>query len=367
MRRLALPLAVAAALAAAAALAWLWWTATPAAGERELAAALAAAPAADGRAAIAQPRRAARWAMRHPQSLALLALAAPAARAAVPRLEPLLRPLAAAARGPLVVWWRGRELAVAARVPAGAARAVALLAARAGVATRTDGDLVAVASDPALLAAPAAPPPAAGEAGAAALVETAGRLWRVTAGRSALAAAAGAPPALPEAGELSRVDALDAGPLLAALGAAGASGAGPARLALAAGRGWAAAIPLAALPALLREGLARSAGGRREGGGDRLWKGLLGEVVLRTDAERVILATSADLLAEVAAPPADDRGSVAGADAAWLAADLAAALARVPLLSREAAALRSAGELAGGLRHARWAGGPGGAAVELVW
>jgi len=367
MRRTVVIVALLAAVAGAAALVLLWWTATPAAGEAELAAALAAAPVGDDRLAIAQPRRAARWLLRHPQALALPALAAPAARPALSRLQPFLRPFAAAARGPLVLWWRGSELAIAARLPAGAARGVAVLAARAGVAYRADGETVVVASDPALLTGERAAAPAAGGGRAAALAEISGRLWRVHARRDSLSARTGEAPELPAVGAVSRAETLDVAALAGTLGLGAANGGAPARVALAAGSGWAAAVPIAVVPPIVRDAFALAAGGGGTPGGELLWKGLLGDVILRNEGDRLLLATGAALLAEVEPRPAGDQGSVAGADAAWAAAELAAALERVPLFSREVAALREAGAFAAGLGRARWRATSAGAAIELTW
>ncbi len=82
---------------------------------------------ADGLVAIAEPGRAARWLVRRPQALALLALAAPEAQAALPRMRSLLAALARDARGPLTLWWRGPDVAVAASVDPAAGRSLAEL------------------------------------------------------------------------------------------------------------------------------------------------------------------------------------------------------------------------------------------------
>ena len=367
MRRTwALVLVAGLALLAAGAAAWWWWTAAPAASVGELAEALAVAPAADGRVAIAQPRRAARWLLRHPQALALPALAAPQARAALPRLQPLLRPLAEGARGPLVLWWRGGELAVAARVRPGAADALAMVAARAGIAFQVTDGITAVATDAALLGTgtPAAAVRVGGRA--AALAEVGGQEWRLVALPDSLAASTGAAPELPEVADVSHAATVDAAGLAAAWGFSADANALPARVALAAGQGWGAAVPLAAVPGFVRDALPRA-----NGGGDSapalVWQGLLGEVRVRTEADRLLVATSAAMLAAVEPPPDRDEGSVSGADIAWVAAALADTLDQMVFFSRETRALRAAGAFAVGLERARWRATAAGTRIEMSW
>jgi hypothetical protein len=362
-----LVLIVGAALLAAGVAAW-WWTAAPAASVGELAAALAVAPAADGRVAIAQPRRAARWLLRHPQALALAALAAPQARSALPRLQPLLRPLAEGADGPLVLWWRGADLAVAVRLRPGAANALAMVAARAGVAFHFADGIAAVATDAALLGT-GTPPAAARAAGrAAVLAEIAGREWRVVALPTSLAAWTGTTPELPAAAGASRAATVDAGRLPAAWGVPAGAAALPARAAFAAGQGWGAAVPLTVVPRFVRDANQRA---NRDSDGTsnapKLWKGLLGEVWVAGDGERLVVATNAAMLAEVEPAPTRDEGSVSGADVAWVAAALAATLEQVPLFSRETRALRAAGAFTAGLDRARWCSTAAGTRIELTW
>lgn len=365
-RTWALVCTLGAALLASGAAAWWWWTAAPAASVGELATALAVAPAADGRIAIAQPRRAARWLLRHPQALALAALAAPQARAALPRLQPLLRPLAEGARGPLVLWWRGEELAVAARLRPGAASALAMVAARAGVAFQVTDGVAAVATDAALLEASATPAAARTGGRAAALAEIAGQEWRVVARTSSLAASTGTAPELPEATDVSRAATVDATGLAAAWGFRVDAATLPARVALAAGQGWGAAVPLAIVPGFLRDAIPR-AGSDGALAPAVVWQGLLGEVSVRAGADRLLVASSAAMLAEVEPPPTRDEGSVTGADIAWVAAELAATLDLVPFFSRETRALRAAGAFAAGLERARWRATATGARIEMSW
>jgi hypothetical protein len=363
MSRAWIAVVVGAALLAAAG-AYLWWTAAPAGDEAALLAALDQAPAADGRVALAQPRRAARWLLRHPQALVLLAAAAPDARAALLRLQPLLRPLVGGAQGPLVVWWAGRDVAVATRLRPGTVTALSLLAARNGLVWDADGDLVRVATAAALLAPVRAAPLPAGTSRLAALADAGGRRWRLVAGRERLAAVSGAAVDLERAAGPSLVESLDAAPLARAAGVPAEGAALPLRAVFAPDLGWGVAIGAEALPRLVRDAVRGSAA---EGGAARQWNGLLGDVWVRGEDGRVLVATGEALLAQVAAPPAVEQGRVTGRDLAWLTAELAAALERLPLLDREARALHAASGQVAGLGAARWRATAAGAAVELEW
>ncbi len=357
---------VAAALLAAAG-AYVWWTASPAADEAELASALALAPAADGRVALAQPRRTARWLLRHPQALGLLAVAAPDARAAWPRLQPALRPLLDGAQGPLVVWWKGGALAVGTQLPPGAISALPLLAARQGLAFDVAGDVARIATDAALLGPrrETATPPA-GKVPLAALADVGGKRWRVTAGRSRLAATTGAAVELLGGPGPSRIETGDASPLVRTLGVSPGAAPIPARAVFGAGSGWAIAVSGVRLPGFVRD-LVGAPGQAAGGTTARPWNGFLGEVWVRGGDDRLAIGTSEALLAEVAPPPAGEQGSVSGRDVAWLASDLADALARLPLLDREARSLRALGAQAAGVALVRWRIAGAGARIELEW
>jgi hypothetical protein len=362
MKRLVLAAAGAALALAAAVLAWRWWTAAPAAADVELAAALAAAPRADGRLAIAQPRTAARWLARHPQAAALPLLAAPAARPAFARLQPLLRPLVAGCDGPLLLWWRGRDVALGGRLRPGSARAVELLAARAGVALRSGEALTAVATAPELLAGESGGAPRAAGQRLAALAVIGAAEWRAAAGRASLAVWNGASPDLPAAGAESVVEATDACRLAAALALGCGAAPLPLRCRLGADGAWAAALPGDLLPEFLRGAVRRAAGAS-----PTAWRGVLGEVWVQDAGEALLLASAAAGLAAVAGAPTADEGAVRGAAVAAVAARLAGTLAGVPLLDREARALRTAAGLARGLGGARWRVTAAGARIELDW
>ncbi len=373
MRRLLTVVLITVAAGAAAGAGYLWWTAPPAADETALAAALALAPAADGRVALAQPRRAARWLLRHPQALALLAAAAPAARPALPRLQPLLASLVGKARGPLVVWWTAGDLAVATRLRPGAIRAVTVLAASRGLACESDGDVVRVATAAALLVPrQATPPPPGGTVRLAALADVGGHRWRLTAGRERLTAVSGAEIDLPDEPGLSRAETRDATPLGRMLGLPEGTVPSGARAVFGAGSGWAVAVSGARLPGFVRDviRLPPPGGAPADAAGEpaaRHWQGLLGDVWVRGDGDRLTIATSEALLAQVAPPPALEQGRVTGRDLVWLADELATALARLPLLDREARAVRAVGAQVAGLGAARWRVSEKGARIELEW
>src|SRR5271157_5248758 len=102
MRRLALASLILALAAATVWAAWRWWTAPPATDGTAMAAAAALAPDdADGILVLAEPTRAARWLLQHPQTLGLLPIAAPAAYRAIATLQPAVRAVAEEAQGPL--------------------------------------------------------------------------------------------------------------------------------------------------------------------------------------------------------------------------------------------------------------------------
>jgi hypothetical protein len=364
MKRFALAAVGAGLVLVAAALAWRWWTAAPAAADSELAAALARAPVANGRLAIADPRTAARWLARHPQAAALPLLAAPAARPALARLQPLLRPLVEGCDGPLVLWWRGDDAAIGCRLRPGSVRALELVAARANVALRADDAFTAVATSPALFAGESGGVPPASGLRLAALAVVGGAQWRAVAGRSSLAVWNGTAADVPAAGDASVLEATDARSLAAALALGGGDTPLPLRCRLGPGGAWAAALPADVLPGFVRDGVRRVAGA---GAPPAAWRGMLGEVWVRDAGDALLLASAEDGLAAVAAAPAADEGAVRGADVAAVTARLADTLDGVPLLGREARALRSAADLARGLGSARWRTTAAGTRIVLDW
>ena len=364
MKRLLAAAAVAFAALAAGVLAWLWWTAAPAAAEAELAAALATAPAVEGRLAIAQPRRAARWLARHPQAIVLPALAAANARAALPRLQPLLRPLVTGADGPLVLWWQGGDLAAAARLPAGTTRAVQLIAAGADLAFSSGDGLTVAAASPELLVGSGGAAPATSGFTLAALAVVGGAEWRATAERDALSVWTGASTSAPAAGSGSRVDSADARRLAALLGLDAGSEPLPLRLLLAPGGAWAAALPARVVPRFVRDGISRVAGA---GAPPVRWAGLFGELWVQGGGDRLLLAADEAALAAAAAAPVADEGVLLGSDVVAVTSRLAGEIENVPLLGREARQLRAAAEFARGLAGARWRSTAAGTRIELSW
>jgi hypothetical protein len=363
MRRLPTVAAILAALLLAAAATFLWWTASPADDEAALAGALSSAPAADGRVAVAQPGRAARWVLRHPQALGLLIVAAPATRAAEPRLRPLLQPLLDGAQGPLVVWWRGRDLGLGARVRPGTSRALTLLAARAGLGCDSDGEFFRVATDASLLATPRpVTAAAAGDARLAALAEVGERLWRVTAGRNRLTSTAGTAVELDAAYPgMSQLESRDASRLLGSLDLSGGGVPVAVRAAFAAKHGWGLAVSGARLPGFIRDALGGASGVAQR------WNGFLGDVWVRGGDDRLLIATSEALLARVEPPPAGEQAYVSARDLIWLANDVATSLERLPLLDREARSLRALAVQVEGLETVRWRATEAGTRVELEW
>ncbi len=370
MRRLAILVALTALLGVAAAIAWRWWAAPPAAPASELARSAAAVPArADGLVAIAEPGRALRWLARRPQALALLALAAPEANAAVPRMRALLWALAGDARGPLVVWWEGPNAAAAATVGTASAAALRELAAIEGIPVRTTpvgpGEVtVAAASASALLdGAGGAVPGDGGTGELAALARRGARWWRVEAGRARLDLVSGTPPALPPTAGPSVVATAD----LAALAAAAGAGDLPhtaARLAVTA-NDWALALPEVVPSEAVRRllGLAGAPDGDaarpRQGALDGLWA---------SASPGLAVASDATLLAAVAgAAPADEAGTVRGGDLAAACERAAGLLGRVPWLGGNAAALRRAAPLLAPVHLARWRLTAAGGRIVLEW
>ncbi len=372
MRRIAVLLALAALGGIVASLAWRWWTAPPRSRTEALAAAAAAVPAqAEGLVAIAEPDRALRWLVRRPQALALLALAAPDADAALPRMRALLAALARDARGPLAVWWRGPDVAAAAPVGAAAARAIGELAAIEGIPLRTApggaGDVtVATPSAATLLDGGRGGGPRDGAPPElAALARRGACWWQVNAGRDRLELVSGSPPELPPAADTSVVTTGDLAALAALLGSGNGLPHVPARLAIA-GNDWALALP-ATVPSAQLQRLLSLGGDTPAAAGARHWRGVLGDLWV-APLPGFAVASRPELLAAVAgAPLAGEAGAVRGADIAAACVRVADALEGVPWLGARAAALRRAAPLAASLRLARWRITPAGGRILLEW
>jgi len=364
--------AVAVALVAvtlAAAAAWWWWTAPALAPAAELAAALQWVPApADGAVAIARPVRFGRWLFRHPQAAAVALVAAPDARRAGERLAPVARALAHAASGPLVVWWRSGEAAVAATVDAGARHGLAELAARAGLAAAEPGGAFAVATTPDLLAGGTGP--ATGVAGGAelagdatALARVAGRSWRVRCAADALRATAGGPVAPPSGGAGSSAVTAAAGRLLGAAGL-GRLGLGE-RAALLVGPdgGWALRLDDVRPSPELRRLLGGDAGGAAA---VHRSVGPFGEMWWRAD-DGLVLASGEAWLRRVAEVAAGEAGSVRGAEVAAALRRVATALSDVPGFAARSQRLAAAADAVAGVRVARWRLDAAGGMIEMEW
>ena len=354
MRRLALLIAFAALVTAGGWLAWRSWTAAPAADAVTLAAAATPHTAgADGVLVLGEPARAGRWLARHPQVVALLA---PVAADAVRRTARLRGPLAAMAgdaRGPLCLWWRGRDLAGAAPVGAGTRDGLREVAALAGLSLRAEASgepvgMVAVATSPALLDAASGGAPVLRGGRWAAIVCAGTRTWWVRAGRDEIEAIAGEPPPLPDLGEHSRVTSRDAGALLAAV-SPGLDVHSPARLVVAGDGAWALAVP----------GVRASRDVER----------LLGAAGLSVgpSAGGTAVASLPALLPAVSGEVLVDEGAIRGADLAALVRRLAAADAILPLLGLDARELRRAAALLAGVRAASWKLTPTGGHILVEW
>jgi hypothetical protein len=372
MRRLVLAIAILAAAGAATILIWLWWSAPPAADGAVLAAAVAKAPAgADGAVAFAQPARAARWLAPHPQALALLKLAAPTADRSLPRLRGFLAALAREAQGPLSLWWRGADLAAAARVRPGAAKALQRLTALEGLAVYVTRDsawaVVAAATSARLLGRPGTPQPIADSGRFAAVGRCRGRWWYARAGRSFLDLVSGAPPPLPDRGGVETVATSDLAALLGAAAPFEWLPHAPA-VVLFDADGWGAALPSSAVSPQLTRLL--SLGGDAPADlapGARHWRGLLGGLwVLR--GPNLAIASSPDLLRQL---PRDgisgENGLVHGSTLGRLCVKAAAAADAIPGGGRHAAALRRGAQLFQTLRLARWCVRPQSGHILLEW
>jgi hypothetical protein len=374
MRRFTLLLAAVGALAAAAVLAWRWWTAAPLAPADALAAAASRSPVvAEGVLVVADPVRTLRWAARHPQAVALLRLAAPHADLAAPRMRGAAAALAAGALGPLVLWWRGGDLAASAEVDGGSARALRQVAETQGVAIRSEltptGTVhVALASSPDLLeSSGGSGPSVAGVGQLSALARVGDRWWQVRAGRSTLEATSGSPPELPGASDPAVVTTADIGALAAAVAPVQWVPHGPACLVLEGG-GWGVALPATTLSLDVRRLL--SLGGDttiETPTGAHHWRGLLGDLWV-LPGPGLAVASRPDLLGRLPRGPiAGESGAVRGTELARLVRRFAEAADRVPGNAGVVAGLRRAVPVLEALRRVRWRLLPQGGRILLEW
>jgi hypothetical protein len=374
MTRIAYTLSGAVLGAIAVAVVWWWWTVPPRADARTLAAAAAAVPsAADGLVVVAQPSRAARWLLRRPQAAALLAVAAPEAENSLARLRSTLATLAGEADGPLTVWWRGTDVAVAARVPDGSARALRTLAALEGLPVRSvptvsNGVALSIASAAALLdGATGARPPFGGPDRLTAIVRVGPRWWSVRAERDRLDLASGTVPDLPPPEGPSTIVTDDIGRLIGLASPQVSALHGSAALAFGPG-GWALTLPRTAVgPGVTR---LLSVGGdapEPTPAGARRWRGVLGELWV-LPGPGLAVASSASMLASLPpAPFAGESGMVRGSELSTACIRAADAVDALWVLQSRAAAMRRAAPAVAALRLARWRIVPDGGVVRLEW
>lgn len=367
MARVAILLAAVVALATAAAL-W-WWTAAAMAPTAVLVAELrAVAPFGDGALAVAQPARAGRWLFRHPEAGALLALAAPGTLAAGRRVATPARALAQAAEGPLAVWWRGDELAIAASVDAGARRGLAELAALQGLAAAEVEGRFAVASAPELLTGnrsadlPATPANGAAEH-ATALAWDGQWVWRVNASGGRLVAVSGHPGELPSDDGPSTATTSSGGPLLDAAGL-GRFGLGErVTLIVDDDRGWGLWLG----DARLSKEVGRLLGVRDGSVSDvHRTQGPFGEVWWRA-GDGLAVATDEQLLAALDTLGFGEHGHLRGAEVAAALVRLSGMIEPLPGFAARASALRRATESIRGLDRARWRITRDGGIIVLEW
>ena len=371
MRRLALLVLLAAGGAAAW---WWWWTAPPTAGEQVLTSFPTVVPSdAEGALLVAQPARAARWVAGHPQTLALLAFAAPAVRHAVPGSRQLLTTLAWDSGDEMVAWWRGRDLAVAAVVDPDTAasleRAAALTGAPCRVIPLQTGKVVLELATSASLLQPAErlswPSPEAGRR--TALCFTGGRWWRVDAGRNRVDVWCAAAPVLPPPAGPSIVSTASLAKLGEAVGAGEGLPRSAARVVID-GRDWAFALDEVdlgrELRRLLQLGSDIPAGARS---GILRWRGVFGDL-WALPGPGLAVASSPVALAALAAGRTDrELGSLRGPEIAAACLRLADRLEGVPLLGARTDALRRAAPALAAVREARWRIVPAGGRISIEW
>jgi hypothetical protein len=362
------------ALAAGGAAAWFWWTAPPAESEQALTSFPGVVPAdVDGALLVADPARAARWAAGHPQALALFALAAPAVSHAAPEPRRILAELAGSAGDEIVAWWRGRDLAVSARIDAGTAasleRAAALTATPCRLIPQEKGEVVIELATSSALLHPSNPlpwpSPAPGRRSA--LCFTGGRWWRVDAGRSRLDLWRDAAPDLPPKTGPSIVSTASLATLGEALGAGEALPHGAARVVVG-GADWAFALRETDFPPELRRLLTFGGNAPAESAsGIRHWRGVLGDLWALPGPGVAVASSPATLAVLRADQPDGELGSLRGAEMARACLRLADVLEPLPLLGARAANLRRGVPMLAAVRNARWRILPAGGRISLEW
>jgi hypothetical protein len=327
------------------------------------------APAADGVLVIAAPRRMARWLAVHPAAALPLALAANRAASSAAQLSATARALVAAADGPVVAWWKGESVGLAATVDPPAAVALERVAALQNLSFGHRDGAVVIAAQPALIDEGATPPPSLPDAAQdlAALVRLGAHWWQVRLGRSWLVARWGEPVEPPPATESSELQTRDLGTFLALAGVPAESVSGPACLAFRGPALWGVRLPGRELPS----GLAALVGSSRApaaAGGCRatLRHGVLGDVWA---AERpdLVLASASDVAEALCGlPVGGEEGHVRGPDLV-LAGDRVAKLASKLGVGRADARWRQLRPWLLGMRGVRWRLAARGGVIAIEW
>ena len=369
MRRSILAVLIVAAVALTGWLTWRWWSAPASEPAARLAAVAAGAPtSAEGVVVVAEPRRVARWVIGHPQALGLIAVAAPQTTATLSSLRPVLQALVGAAKGPLALWWRGPDVALAATVGGGARSGIERLAALRGLSFAARGDEVRVATAAALVEnGPGLTPPPPPARRIAVLASARGRWWIGTIRPGALLLESGDAPQPPPAAPTSSLRSADLAAVAGPLGAPREPFHGAACLALSAQRGWALALPAASLPEALRAVMGGRTATPGPASGTERWDGALGELIVLPHAGLTV-ASDATMLASVvpcAAPP--EEASLRGTDLAWAAARLGAAMRHTWIFAPQGEQLADAAPLLASLGRACWRLTREGGVIELEW
>jgi hypothetical protein len=293
------------------------------------------------------------------------------------RIAPSLGPLGAAARalvaaadGPVVGWWRGEHVALAATVDGSARVALEQVAALQSLACRRRNGMVVIALDATLLDEGSTPPPSLPDAAEdlAALVHTGTRWWRVQLGRDRLVARWGEPVVPPAATESSELQTRDIGSFLAAAGAPGESVSGPACLSFRDPARWGIRLP----GRELSSGLAALVGSSREpapAGGCRatLRRGILGEIWVAERPDLVLASESRVAEALCALPGGGEEGYVRGADLV-LAGDRVVKIAgKLAGVGRPDTRWKQIRPWLAGMRSARWRLAARGGIIVIEW